>query len=238
MKLLALDAATEACSAALYHDGDVRERFEIAPRRHAELLLPMARHLLAEAGWRLQDLDALAVGRGPGAFTGVRIAVGMAQGLAYGANLPVAPVSDLAAQALRCAREQGARKVLCLQDARMEEVYWAAYDCRDPAHPVPLGPERVSKPDTLPIRDFDTEWHGAGNGWAAYQAALTPLMSRLGKVGDITYPHAADIARLAADRVENGETVDAAHAMPSYVRDEVARKPGLNPGLNKETNHD
>lgn len=225
MKLLALDAATEACSAALYHDGEIQERFELAPRRHAELLLPMAKELLAEANWQLKDLDALAFGRGPGAFTGVRIAVGLVQGLAYGAGLPVAPVSDLVAQALRCAREGGARKVLCLQDARMEEVYWAAFDCRDSTIPQALGPERVDKPDALPAENFDTAWHGAGNGWAAYQTALAPLTSRLAAVGDVTHPHAADIARLAARMVENGETVDAAHTMPSYVRDEVARKP-------------
>jgi tRNA threonylcarbamoyladenosine biosynthesis protein TsaB len=224
MKLLALDAATEACSAALYHDGEARERFEIAPRRHAELLLPMAKELLAEAGWRLQDLDALAFGRGPGAFTGVRIAAGLIQGLAYGANLPVAPVSDLAAQALRCAREQGARKVLCLQDARMGEVYWAAFDCYEPAAPAALAPERVSEPTALPVEDFDTGWHGAGNGWAAHETALAPLAARLGRIGEVTHPHAADIVRLAANMLERGEIVDAAHAMPTYVRDEVARK--------------
>lgn len=225
MKILALDAATEACSAALYSDGEVEERFEIAPRRHAELLLPMARDLLAEAGWNLQDLDALAFGRGPGAFTGVRIAVGLIQGLAYGAELPVAPVSDLAAQALRGAREHGAVKVLCLQDARMGEVYWAAFDCRDPNAPSSLlGPERVGEPNALPIEEFDTEWHGAGNGWAAHETALASLAERLGRVGDVTHPHAADIARLAAGMAERGETVDAFHAMPSYVRDEVARR--------------
>lgn len=226
MKILALDAATEACSAALYHDGEVEERFEIAPRRHAELLLPMARDLLAEADWSLQDLDTLAFGRGPGAFTGVRIAVGLIQGLAYGAELPVAPVSNLAAQALRCACEHNAAKVLCLQDARMGEVYWAAFDCRDPNIPSPLGPERVSEPNALPIEEFDMQWHGAGNGWAAHETVLASLANRLGRIGDVTHPHAADIARLAAGMAERGETVDASHAMPSYVRDEVARKPG------------
>lgn len=225
MKILALDAATEACSAALYHDGEVRERFEIAPRRHAELLLPMARDLLAGGGWQLKDLDAFAFGRGPGAFTGVRIAVGLIQGLAYGAGLPVAPVSDLAAQALRCAREQGAGKVLCLQDARMGEIYWAAFDCRNPALPAALGPERVSEPSALPVADFDAEWHGAGNGWVAHETALASLAARLRGVGDVTHPHAGDIARLAAGMVERGETVDAIAATPSYVRDEVARKP-------------
>lgn len=224
MKLLALDSATEACSAAVYHDGEVAERFEIAPRRHGELLLPMARELLGEAGWRLTDLDAIAFGRGPGAFTGVRIATGLVQGLAYGAGLPAAPVSDLAAQALRCAREQGAQHVLCLQDARMGEIYWAAFDCRQPEAPVPLGPERVSRPDALAPADFDSGWHGAGNGWAAYEPELAPLAARLANVGAVTHPHAADIARLAAAMVARGETVDAAHAAPSYVRDEVARK--------------
>ncbi|MES1944241.1 hypothetical protein PC39_09005 [Salinisphaera sp. PC39] len=225
MRILALDAATEACSAALWRDGEMAERFEIAPRRHAELLLPMARELLAEAGLRLTDLDAIAFGRGPGAFTGVRIATGVVQGLAYGAGLPVAPVSDLAAQAARCARERGARRVLCLQDARMREVYWGAFECGDPDRPEPAGPERVSEPATLSPERFDADWHGAGNGWEAYPEALAGLRERLGEVGAVTHPHAADIARLAAVMVERGETVDAAHAVPSYVRDDVARKP-------------
>lgn len=225
MKLLALDSATEACSAALYHAGDVRERFRIAPREHARLLLPMARELLADAGWRLGDLDGLAFGRGPGAFTGLRIAAGLIQGLALGADLRVVPVSDLAAQALRCAREQGARHVLCLQDARMGEVYWAAFDCGDADSPALRGAERVDDPAALPAETFDANWHGAGNGWSAYPRVLEPLAARLARVGDITHPHAADIARLAADPFSHGEAVDAARAVPVYIRDKIADRP-------------
>ncbi|UCE90616.1 MAG: tRNA (adenosine(37)-N6)-threonylcarbamoyltransferase complex dimerization subunit type 1 TsaB, partial [Pseudomonadota bacterium] len=127
MKLLAIETATEACSVALAVDGDVRDRFEIAPRGHAGLVLPMAKALLAEAGLGLRELDALVFGRGPGAFTGLRIAAGVVQGLAYGAELPVVPVSSLATLAQGVSAQTGASDVLAVFDARMGEVYWGAF---------------------------------------------------------------------------------------------------------------
>ena len=143
MKILALDTATEACSAALLSgDGSVYERHDIAPRRHAELILPMVDGILTEAGLGLNDLDAIAFGRGPGAFTGVRIAAGVTQGLALGAGLPVIPVSSLAALAQPALGK--AAIVLPAIDARMGEVYWAAYESDQDGLVTALAGEQVA----------------------------------------------------------------------------------------------
>lgn len=226
MRLLALDAATEACSAALYEDGAVHERFEIAPREHANLLLPMAHALLAEAGWSPGQLDALAFGCGPGAFTGLRIAAGAVHGLALGSGLPVARISDLAALAAGAGRQQGADRVLVVADARMGEVYWGAFDnAGDTAGPRPITAERVADPASLLAWDFQGDWTPAGNGWPAYEDTLAPLADRLAGPVEFVYPRAADIARLGAVTADAGELVPAEQALPSYVRDDVARKP-------------
>ena len=127
MKILALDTATEACSAALWLDGEVIERYAYAPREHNQLILPMLNGLLADAGVTLAGLDALAFGRGPGSFTGVRIATGVVQGIAYAASLPVAPVSTLAAMALEAIGETGDEFAMPCIDARMGVVYWSVY---------------------------------------------------------------------------------------------------------------
>ncbi len=125
--LLALDTATEACSVALLHDGRVLSHYEVIPRMHAQRLLPMIKDLLAEAGVALSAVDGIAFGRGPGAFTGVRIAIGVVQGLAFALERPVLPVSTLAVLAQRALREQGAQQVAAAIDARMDEVYWGCY---------------------------------------------------------------------------------------------------------------
>lgn len=125
--LLALDTATEACSVALLHDGKVTSHYEVIPRLHAQKLLPMIQQLLADAGTTLQAVDAIAFGRGPGAFTGVRIAIGVVQGLAFALERPVLPVSDLAVLAQRAYREHGVSQVAAAIDARMDEVYWGCY---------------------------------------------------------------------------------------------------------------
>ncbi len=226
MKILALDAATEACSVALVAGETVHERFEIAPREHARLLLPMARELLAEAGLELNCLDAIAVGRGPGAFTGIRIAMSMAQGLALGASLPVAPVSTLAALAYRNFRLYGSRKNLVVQDARMQEVYWAAFATDASNLPQSQDVERVSAPGDLPSENFDAQWCAVGGGWAAYPEALETLQSRLGRTPQVTQPHAEDIALLAGAMLEAGQVFTAEQATPSYVRNDVAKKSG------------
>ncbi|SQF87684.1 M22 peptidase YeaZ [Pseudomonas taetrolens] len=125
--LLALDTATEACSVALLHDGKVTSHYEVIPRLHAQKLLPMIKDLLAEAGVELSAVEAIAFGRGPGAFTGVRIAIGVVQGLAFALDRPVLPISNLAVLAQRAHREHGATQVASAIDARMDEVYWGCY---------------------------------------------------------------------------------------------------------------
>jgi len=148
MKLLAFETATEACSVAVWIDGEVIERFEIAPRRHAELALPWADAVLAEAGIAKSAIDAIAVGRGPGAFTGVRLAIAVAQGVALALDRPIVPVSTLAALAL----QGGAPRVLAAIDARMGEVYAAAFRC-DNGDAVLRDAERVVAPDRVVLPD-------------------------------------------------------------------------------------
>ncbi len=224
-RLLAIDTATEACSAALWLDGEVREQYAVAPREHARRLLPMVETLLAEAGLALGDLDALAFGRGPGSFTGVRIAAGMAQGLAFSAGLPVVPVSTLAALAQGAASDTR-RRLLTAIDARMGEVYWACYVAGTDGLVTPEGDERVCAPGEVPMPEGDG-WYGVGSGWAAY---AEPLVTRLGGVlagsDGARYPRAGDVARLAAAAFERGEALPAERAIPVYLRDRVADKPG------------
>jgi len=221
MKLLALETATEACSAAVWVDGAVLERYELAPRRHAALILPMIDSVLAEAGLRAIQLDAVAFGRGPGAFTGVRIAVGIVQGIAFAADLPVVPVSTLAALALGAGRETGQTRIAAALDARMGEVYWGCYMV-DGHNVELLGEERVAAPTTVSAPPG--EWFGAGGGWATYGALLSRRLTVGGWLSEC-YPHAGDVARLAADPRRRGDWVDAERALPVYLRNQVVAKP-------------
>jgi tRNA threonylcarbamoyladenosine biosynthesis protein TsaB len=220
VRLLALETSTDACSAALWLDGELRERFMLTPRGHADHILAMIESLLAEAGLQLRDMDALAFGRGPGAFTGVRIATGVVQGLAFGAGLPVVPVSSLAA----LAQPAPADRVLAAIDARMEEVYWGVYQ-RDAGGIVRLiGEERVCPHQQVPVPE-GTGWMGIGSGWDRYS---TVLLARLGQAvagwKPDCYPHAADVAVLGADGYRQGLAVAPELALPVYLRDEVVRK--------------
>ena len=227
MKLLALDTATEACSAALLIDGEVRERFEIAPRDHARLLLPMAQSLLDEAGLKVGGLDAIAFGRGPGSFTGVRIAASITQGVAFAASLPVIPVSSLAAlaQGLLPHAEAGER-LLAAIDARMDEVYWGAFTLGAEGLVVPSGEERVVPPDAVPLPDGDG-WFGVGTGWGSYGVQLAArLGDRVRGSESDHFPRAAAVARLAVADWQAGRTVAPEFAIPVYLRDQVAKKAG------------
>lgn len=220
MNLLALETATEACSAALAVDGDIREIFEIIPRGHSLRILPMVDELMADAGLSIAQIDAIAFGRGPGAFTGLRIAVGVTQGIAFGASLPVVPVSTLAAIAQGCESD----RALAAIDARMDEVYWGAYQ-RNPAGQMMLcGEEGVLQPGEVPLPEGDG-WYGVGTGWGSYNAVLTTRCGdRLaGWQGD-SLPHAADVARLGIAGFNAGEATSAEQAIPVYLRDQVAWK--------------
>ncbi|MBV8805271.1 MAG: tRNA (adenosine(37)-N6)-threonylcarbamoyltransferase complex dimerization subunit type 1 TsaB, partial [Sinobacteraceae bacterium] len=154
MKILALDTATENCSAAVWLDGSLIQREREVERGHADLILPMIDELLAEAGIRLTALDAIAFGRGPGSFTGVRLAASVTQGLAFGADLPVVPVSDLRAVAQRAWNRQGnataaSHRMLVCNDARMHEVYWGCFEQGAGGLMTPVGLEKVSKPSDV-----------------------------------------------------------------------------------------
>ena len=225
LRLLAMETATEACSVALLVGHEVQERFEIAPRRHAAVLLPFANALLADAGVALGQLDAIAFGRGPGSFTGLRIAAGMAQGMAFGASLPVVPVSTLAALAQGTVQAYGVQQVLAALDARMQEVYWGAYRCAAGGLVEALGEDTVSTPARVAL-PAGGRWSGAGSGWASYAQLLGP---RCGiSAADIhagQHPHAGDVARLAAAEFERTGGVPAQEAIPVYLRDRVAEKP-------------
>src|SRR5690606_9755916 len=219
MKLLAFETSTEACSVAVWNDGAVAERFEIAPRRHAELALPWAQALLDEAGLARAQLDAVAVARGPGAFTGVRLGIALAQGIALALDLPMLSVSTRAALARR-AGEPG--QVLAAIDARMGEVYAGAFERTDDGV-CALGPEAVSPPDAVVLPGTGEAWRGVGTGFAAMDGALhAHLAPRLAGVDAAELPRAGDVARLAAQAWARGETVAPERVEPAYLRDNVA----------------
>lgn len=219
MKLLAIDTATEACSATLHVDGVVTTQYEIAPLKHAELILTMVDELLSVSRLSLKQLDALAFGRGPGAFTGVRIATGIIQGLAMSLDCPVVPVSTLAALAQGALSES--KKVACAIDARMGEVYWGLYQADDNNIMQLMGEENVCPPDSINIPNSDS-WFGVGSGWETYEQELQDRMGdTLLRYRSGDYPSAEAICTLAVDAYQRGEYVDAADALPVYLRDKV-----------------
>ncbi|QIL21368.1 tRNA (adenosine(37)-N6)-threonylcarbamoyltransferase complex dimerization subunit type 1 TsaB [Thermomonas sp. HDW16] len=221
MKLLAIETATEACSVAVWIDGEVHERFEIAPRRHAELTLPWAEQLLAQAGVAKSQLDAIAVGRGPGAFTGVRLAIALAQGIALALDRPLLPVSTLAALAMRAETNADGAGIIAAVDARMGEVYLGAF-ARQGEGLVALTGEVVVKPDAATVPD-GRDWHGVGTGFAAADGALrVHLQGRLASVDGMALPHAADVARLGASMFARGEAIAPERVEPAYLRNNVA----------------
>ena len=224
MNLLAFETATEALSVAVHADGQVRERFELAPRRHAELALPWAEELLADAGLARSQLDAIAVGRGPGAFTGVRLGIAVAQGIALALDRPVVAVSTLAALAMRAqtGSASGAVRVLAAIDARMGEVYAAPFELHG-GDVRALDRERVGAPDAIELPDETDGWIGVGTGFGAAHNALSQrLASRFVSIDPAQLPHAADVARLGALAFARGEAVAAERIEPAYLRNNVA----------------
>lgn len=222
-RLLAIDTASALCSAALLVDGELRWREHATAREHARLLLPMIRALLDEAGCAMTDLDAIAFGRGPGSFTGLRVAGAVAQGLALGAGLPVVPVSDLRALALQglealpdCATPG---LVACCMDARMGEVYAAAFECR-PGELPGEAEEGVMPPSAF--RPAGRAVLGIGRGFEAWPAELAPVLAPGAPVLGTAEPRAREIARLAAAEVAAGRVLDPGDALPRYLRDNVA----------------
>ncbi len=221
MKILALDTVTEACSAALWIDGEAIERFAVAPRRHTELILPMVEELLAEAGLGMGDLDALAVDRGPGSFTGVRVGIGVAQGLALARDLPVHPVSSLAALAMQVAAPA---VVVPLIDARMDEVYWSVFERTGPGLRS-LEAEHVTPPQAVRFPESGSVV-GLGTGLHAFRERFLTMHPELivHDTGEApALPRAADVARLAAQEKPE-QAVAPEQALPIYLRDQVVQR--------------
>ena len=216
MKILAFDTSTEACSVALSVDAHICERHELGVQ-HSSRILGMVDEVLAEAALVLVDLDALAFGRGPGSFTGLRIAAGVVQGLAFGAGLPVVPVSSLAAMA----QGQQQSRVLAAFDARMGQVYWGAYRRGPDDIATLIGDELVVAPEKVPIPETGN-WRGVGSGWDQY---ADKLRARLGNCvqdwSEGIHPHAGDVARLGELGFRNDEAVTAEYVLPIYLRDNV-----------------
>ncbi|MEC9482327.1 MAG: tRNA (adenosine(37)-N6)-threonylcarbamoyltransferase complex dimerization subunit type 1 TsaB [Halomonas sp.] len=221
--LLALDASSSACSCAVWRNGEVTSRYALTPREHTRRLLPMIDEVLAEAGIRPGDLDALAYGRGPGSFTGLRIAAGVAQGLAYGLDRPLLGVSTLEALALAAHRQHHLRYVIPALDARMGEIYVAAYQYRD-GRLIRVLDEAVMPPErlSLPPAQQDADWCGVGSGWTLWEAMPTDLRAALSQRLPDMQPAAADMALLAADAFAAGEGAAAHEVIPVYLRDQVA----------------
>lgn len=225
MKLLAVETATEACSAALYFDGQVIERYQVSSRDHAQLILPMIDGLLADAGWSLSGLDALAFGRGPGSFTGVRIATGVIHGIALGSDLPIVPVSTLAAVAQEFFDRKGedCDMVFTAMDARMGEIYFAVYR-RDALGFAEIAScEAVTPAEAIEFPDCTGA--GIGTGWGVYREVLMEkLAGRLNTIETDNLPRAGAVARLGARGFESGLAVDVEDAQPVYLRNKVAKK--------------
>ncbi len=217
VRILALETATEACSVAVLAGTAMYRRFEVRPRAHLRLLLPMVESVLTEAELDLGELDAIAFGSGPGGFTGLRIAAGAAQGLALGARLPVIPVSNLAALAAAAMRDTTAPKVVVCQDARMGEVYWGTFDRGADDLPVASGPERVGPPEVVSVAGSD--WLGVGSGWLAYPQLHVDFAGVI--ESNPRWPDAADVAAIALGELHAGRVLAPELAAPTYIRNNV-----------------
>lgn len=222
--ILALDTSTEACSAALINQGEVFTEYAVCPREHNKRLLAMMDSVLKQASLTIDQVDAIAFGRGPGSFTGVRIATGIVQGVAFGANKPVIGISSLAAMAHGVFRRTEKQQVISAIDARMGEIYLGVYQVLSLGIIQELAPDTVCKPvDSLMELDPAVNWHAIGTGWQTYQDVLTSqIPAQIDN--EQAFPEALDIAYLALQAFNNGHYVEASQAQPIYVRDNVTWK--------------
>jgi tRNA threonylcarbamoyladenosine biosynthesis protein TsaB len=220
MKLLALDTSSESCSCALWIDGDIQDRSQIAPRQHADLILAMADELLKQADLIPSQLDVVAFGRGPGSFTGLRIACGVAQGIAFAADIPVAPISSLAALAQATYQQTKDKNILTCIDARMSEVYWACYQLQNGLMTLQTE-ERVSPASQVNIATDKHIWFGAGSGWDSYEAELKKYLPQIQHYQAEAYPQAHAMLPLAISMFEQQQVVSAEQALPVYLRNKI-----------------
>ncbi len=217
MNFAAIETATEWCSVALWRGGEILSLERRAGNRQGEFVLPMLGTLLARAGLGMQDVEGIAFGAGPGAFTGLRIACGVAQGLAFAHGLPVIGVSTLEATA----EESGADRVIVALDARMHEVYYSAYERRAGAWHGKR-PAVCVPPDAVEVPEGDG-WLGCGSGFSVYRERIEPRLAGVcRRIAPEVRPSALAVARLAAPRFAAGEGMDAAQAAPHYIRDKIA----------------
>ena len=225
MTILALDTCTEMCSAAVLKDGKLFEKAELTYRGHSEKILGMMDDVLAQADCSLKHIDLVAFGRGPGSFTGVRVGVGVAQGIAFARQLPVVPVSTLSAVAQRAIDEHQAEQVAVALDARMGEIYAAHFRAVD-GYAQHCDQEQVCAPGLFkPMQEG--VWFAAGSGWREYGDVLQAgFAGQIYKLDADLLPCAGAIARLAQQMAEQGAAIDADQAVPVYLRDNVARKKG------------
>ena len=216
MKVLAVDTATEACSAALLCDDEIHARFEIAPRRHNQRLFVLCDELLAEADLSVGSLDALVFGRGPGAFTGVRIAAAFAQGAAFAHDLPVVPISDLHALAQEMMEKHTCGQVLAAMDARMGEIYYGYFQARSSAEGtliMPAGKETVAPPGAVRVAENVA---ACGSGFAAYPELIEKIAPSA--LDETLLPKAAIMLKLARPEIDAGRVYGAEQAVPVYLR--------------------
>lgn len=217
MILLAIETSTDVCSAALSINGSLSVDHRLAAQQHGALILPMIDALMVDAGIQPGQLDGVVFGRGPGSFTGVRIAVALTQGIALGADVGVIGVSTLQAVAQCCNREHAHRHVAVSLDARMDEVYFAAYSLSDLDLMMPVSDERVCPPAAIPVLPAAQTWHWAGSGAERY-SELTGKSLVSG-----CQPHARDLLTIAQPQAEAGRFEPPEQAMPVYLRDKVAQ---------------
>ncbi|CFQ28166.1 tRNA (adenosine(37)-N6)-threonylcarbamoyltransferase complex dimerization subunit type 1 TsaB [Yersinia bercovieri] len=224
-RILAIDTATEACSVALWNNGEVQALFELCPREHTQRILPLVQQVLAESGLSLGQLDALAFGRGPGSFTGVRIGIGIAQGLALGADLPMIGVSTLQTMAQGAFRLTAASRVLAAIDARMGEVYWGEFERNAAGDWLGEATEAVMTPEQTLARAqmLSGRWATVGTGWQTYPELISGSNVQLTD-GQMLLPQAEDMLPLALSLWANGQAVSVENAEPVYLRNEVTWK--------------
>ena len=221
MNLLAIETATETCSVALTVNGEVLERYQHAPRKHAEVLLPWVEQLMAEAGISFTSIDAIAFSQGPGSFTSLRIGIGVVQGLAWGSDRPVIPVSSLDATA-QTAFNDGVKRALVALDARMSEVFTGAFEANSDGVMIPVTAEKVCPPEDVQLPD-GSGFYGIGVGFDRYDE-LAALSGRLAGLKPEIWPKATSVITLARHWLNSNQPLSAEQAQPVYLRDNVAKK--------------
>ena len=227
MKLLGLDTSSDACSVALQLDDEISEQFVVQPKQHTDILIPMIKNLLHDAGVDMQDLDAIVLGNGPGSFIGMRIAASVAQGLAFASGLKIVPVSSMAAVAAEVMHTHSATEVIVAQDARLNEVYLGTYRNDGDCLPVAVTEEllqpieRIDGLAEIPTSDL----YAAGRGWQIYPSLLELNRAEIAGVVDVHYPKAEYLLALGARGFRDGEAIEPECLAPAYIRTKVAEKP-------------